>query len=128
MVILIKNAERFGLAQLHQLRGRVGRGNYQSYCLLQSPKGKVERLEIMESTTDGFVIAEKDLALRGMGDFIGTKQTGDNKAVMLMLSNPSLYDKIKKCTMEIVNDSEKMKQYNFILNDFYTIMGEEEID
>ena len=127
-VILIKNAERFGLAQLHQLRGRVGRGNYQSYCLLQSPKGKVERLEIMESTTDGFVIAEKDLALRGMGDFIGTKQTGDNKAVMLMLSNPSLYDKIKKCTMEIVNDSEKMKQYNFILNDFYTIMGEEEID
>ena len=125
-VILVKNAERFGLATLHQLRGRVGRGSYQSYCLLQSPKGQTERLSIMESTTDGFVIAEKDLELRGMGDFIGTKQSGENKAVMLMLGNPSLYNNIKSFTMEIVKDSTRMKKYQFIIDDFNSIMGEEE--
>jgi ATP-dependent DNA helicase RecG len=125
-VILVKNAERFGLATLHQLRGRVGRGSYQSYCLLQSPKGQTERLSIMESTTDGFIIAEKDLELRGMGDFIGTKQSGENKAVMLMLGNPSLYNNIKNFTMEIVKDPIRMKKYQFILDDFNSLMGEEE--
>lgn len=67
----------FGLAQLHQLRGRVGRGEYQSYCILKKGKGSAltnERLKIMEETTDGFIIAEKDLELRGGGDFFGTKQ------------------------------------------------------
>ena len=127
-VILVKNAERFGLATLHQLRGRVGRGSYQSYCLLQSPRGATERLQIMESTTDGFVIAEKDLELRGTGDFIGTKQTGENKAVMLMLSNPHLYDEIKNYTMNIVKDEEKMKRYQFIIDEYNTIMGDEEED
>jgi len=78
-VMLIENAERFGLAQLHQLRGRVGRGREQSYCLLVS-KGKTElsreRAKIMTSSTDGFVIAEKDLELRGPGEFFGTRQHG----------------------------------------------------
>ncbi|WP_432665158.1 ATP-dependent DNA helicase RecG [Wukongibacter baidiensis] len=78
-IMTIVNAERFGLAQLHQLRGRVGRGQYQSYCFLISEgKNNVtkERMKTMESTNNGFVIAEKDLELRGPGDFFGTKQHG----------------------------------------------------
>lgn len=78
-VMLIENAERFGLSQLHQLRGRVGRNNLQSYCILYtSTKSQEtrERLNIMTQTNDGFVIAEKDLQLRGPGEFLGTRQSG----------------------------------------------------
>ena len=78
-VMLIENAERFGLSQLHQLRGRVGRSDLQSYCILytatKSQETK-ERLNIMTQTNDGFVIAEKDLQLRGPGEFLGTRQSG----------------------------------------------------
>lgn len=81
-LIIIENAENFGLAQLHQLRGRVGRGNLQSYCiLLYNPKrlGKVARgrFEIMKQTNDGFYIAEQDLKLRGSGEILGVKQSGE---------------------------------------------------
>ena len=78
-VILIENAERFGLSQLHQLRGRVGRSDLQSYCILYSntkSQETRERLNIMTETNDGFVIAEKDLELRGPGEFLGTRQSG----------------------------------------------------
>lgn len=78
-VIMIENAERFGLAQLHQLRGRVGRGAYQSYCILVSGKeGKdtMERLEILNKSNDGFYIAGEDLKLRGPGDLFGIRQSG----------------------------------------------------
>ena len=79
-VIMIENAERFGLAQLHQLRGRVGRGSHQSYCILMYHPTKsedaIKRLEIMQETNDGFKIAEKDLEIRGPGDFFGTRQSG----------------------------------------------------
>lgn len=79
-LMIIENAERLGLAQLHQLRGRVGRGNQQAHCLLlyQSPLSMLsaERLRVMRATDDGFVIAEKDLELRGAGDILGTRQTG----------------------------------------------------
>ncbi|MDX1475813.1 MAG: helicase-related protein [Reinekea sp.] len=79
-VMIIENPERLGLAQLHQLRGRVGRGTTESYCLLMfgtplSEQGK-QRLEVMRSTNDGFVIAEEDLKLRGPGEVLGTRQTG----------------------------------------------------
>ncbi len=78
-VMVIYDAERFGLSQLHQLRGRVGRGSEQSYCLLiadpKSETGK-ERMRIMTETNDGFVLSEKDLELRGPGDFFGSKQSG----------------------------------------------------
>ncbi|MFC4354418.1 ATP-dependent DNA helicase RecG [Chryseomicrobium palamuruense] len=77
--MMIFDAERFGLAQLHQLRGRVGRGEHQSYCvLIADPKTEVgkERMQSMTETTDGFVLAEKDLELRGPGDFFGRKQSG----------------------------------------------------
>lgn len=79
-LMIIENSERLGLSQLHQLRGRVGRGSSQSHCLLlyQSPLSTVgqERLQVMRDTTDGFVIADKDLQLRGSGEFLGTRQTG----------------------------------------------------
>lgn len=78
-VMLIENAERFGLSQLHQLRGRVGRSDLQSYCIIStSTKSQEtkERLAIMEQTNDGFVIAEKDLQIRGPGEFLGVRQSG----------------------------------------------------
>ncbi|MCB0056494.1 MAG: DNA helicase RecG, partial [Caldilineaceae bacterium] len=78
-VMVVEDAERFGLAQLHQLRGRVGRGEHASYCALisraETPDVR-ERLEILAETNDGFVLAEKDLELRGPGDFFGTRQSG----------------------------------------------------
>lgn len=78
-IMAIYNAERFGLAQLHQLRGRVGRGEYQSYCILingNNSKISRERMKILQKSTDGFYISEKDLELRGPGEFFGTKQHG----------------------------------------------------
>ena len=79
-VMIVEHAERFGLSQLHQLRGRVGRDAYQSYCFLlyQAPLSDEarERLKAMADTTDGFEIAERDLRLRGPGDFFGTRQAG----------------------------------------------------
>jgi ATP-dependent DNA helicase RecG len=78
-VLLVENAERFGLAQLHQLRGRVGRGAEQSWCILlagEDAGDKIERLKILEAASDGFSIAEADLELRGPGDLLGTAQTG----------------------------------------------------
>ena len=78
-VMVIENAEQFGLAQLHQLRGRIGRGPEDSYCILIAA-GKTEesreRLKIMEETSDGFRIAEADLRLRGPGEFLGRQQSG----------------------------------------------------
>ena len=85
-VIAIENAERFGMSQLHQLRGRVGRGQWQSYCIFLytqdaegegGSSGKPKRLEILEKTNDGFKIAEEDLKLRGPGDLFGVRQSGE---------------------------------------------------
>lgn len=79
-VMMVENAERLGLAQLHQLRGRVGRGGFQSYCIFVSgnkSKKTKDRLEILNKTNDGFKIAEEDLKLRGPGDFFGVRQSGD---------------------------------------------------
>jgi ATP-dependent DNA helicase RecG len=78
--MIVEHAERFGLSQLHQLRGRVGRGAHESYCVLlyQAPwsEDARERLKAMADSNDGFVIAERDLQLRGPGDFFGTRQSG----------------------------------------------------
>ena len=91
-IMIIENSERFGLAQLHQLRGRVGRGEYESFCILigkaKNEKTK-KRMEIMTSSTDGFYIAEQDLKLRGAGEMFGVKQSGD---IGLVLAN--LYEDI----------------------------------
>jgi ATP-dependent DNA helicase RecG len=103
-VMLIEGADRFGLAQLHQFRGRVGRGSHQSYCLLLSdsaspddPKTKTtwERLRAIEETQDGFVLAEKDLELRGPGDFIGVRQSGLPALRMASLSNVRILEQAR---------------------------------
>ncbi len=110
-VMTIQNAERFGLAQLHQLRGRVGRGSFQSYCMLLSDKEESERLKIMENTTNGFEIAKADLDLRGAGEFLGTRQSGENKYIMLMLANQKLFNSIREEIKKITEDEARLVNY-----------------
>lgn len=111
-VMLIENAERFGLAQLHQLRGRVGRGKAQSYCVFISGSEKeeaMERLSIIGHSNDGFEIANEDLKLRGPGEFFGVKQSGTmNFALGDIYSNAD----ILKMASEAV-DYLKKEGYNF---------------
>ena len=96
--MVIEHAERFGLAALHQLRGRVGRSSLQSYCFLvyygQPTGDAVERLKVMRESTDGFRIAEKDLQIRGPGEFIGSRQSG-----FLRLKVASLVDDVELMAM-----------------------------
>lgn len=117
-VILVENAERFGLAQLHQLRGRVGRSNLQSYCLLNTPKTDVARLDVMTKTTDGFIIAKEDVKLRGIGDLAGTKQCGVYENVAKMIANEALYQKI---TEEIETMIQYIREYDKIKNAIQSI-------
>lgn len=100
-VIVIQNAERFGLAQLHQLRGRVGRGEYKSCCVLLSSEKDNPRLNALVSSTDGFKIAEEDLRLRGAGDLIGVKQSGFTEIMELIAENPKYYDRICALSKEL---------------------------
>lgn len=95
-VMVVEQAERFGLASLHQLRGRVGRGKDASYCILISDDKNNERLQTMCKTNNGFEIAEKDLEMRGGGELIGTRQSGFDKYVDEILSNPRIYERTQK--------------------------------
>jgi ATP-dependent DNA helicase RecG len=95
VVMLIEGAERFGLSQLHQFRGRVGRGEHKSYCMLMSATASMagkERLRIIERTRDGFLLAEEDLRMRGPGEFFGTQQSGFPELRMARLSDAALLD------------------------------------
>lgn len=121
-IMVIENAERFGLAQLHQLRGRVGRGNYQSYCILKY-EGKSEtvkeRMKVMCHTNDGFMISEKDLELRGSGDFFGTMQHGlpEFKIANLFEDMPILRS-VQSASVKILEDDPKLeKEKNILLKD-----------
>jgi ATP-dependent DNA helicase RecG len=125
-VMMIENAERFGLAQLHQLRGRVGRGAHQSYCIIISGndgKDTKERLEIMNKSNDGFFIASEDLKLRGPGDLFGIRQSGEisfkigdifNDASILKKANDAAKDVTEKEFKEIFNSgwlNDKLQLY-----------------
>ena len=95
-VIVINNAERFGLASLHQLRGRVGRGNSQGYCILNSVHKNNKRLLALCKYKNGFQIAESDYALRGSGNILGTEQSGSNYYVELSMRYPNLFSELQK--------------------------------
>jgi len=114
-VIMIENAERFGLAQLHQLRGRVGRGSHQSYCIFMTGSDKQEvkeRLNILGKSNDGFHIANEDLRLRGPGDFFGIRQSGEMDFIMADIYSNS--DLLKAANQEI----QQLKKDGF---DFSTL-------
>ena len=111
-LMIIDNAERLGLSQLHQLRGRIGRGNEKSHCILiyQSPLSNLakERLEIMRTTNDGFVIAEKDLELRGPGEVLGTRQAGIPDFRIANLKRDSyLLSKIQTIATQLIENNPK---------------------
>ena len=112
-IMVVENAERFGLAQLHQLRGRVGRGEYKSYCILKyDSKSDVvrQRMKTMQETNDGFVIAEKDLELRGSGEFFGTRQHGlpELKIANLFEDMPTL-KMVQSLAIKIEQEDSKLE-------------------
>ncbi|MBR3163060.1 MAG: ATP-dependent DNA helicase RecG [Clostridia bacterium] len=113
-IMVVENAERFGLAQLHQLRGRVGRGEYQSYCILKYEGNSEtirERMKVMVDTNDGFVISEKDLELRGSGDFFGTEQHGlpAFKVANLFTDMPIL-KAVQSLAIKILSEDPKLEK------------------
>jgi ATP-dependent DNA helicase RecG len=112
-VMLIEGADRFGLAQLHQFRGRVGRGQHQSYCLLlaETPSAEArERLSLMERLRDGFKLAEEDLKLRGPGVFFGTRQSGLPDLKMAKLSDIELLELARREAIRLFNADPYLKQ------------------
>lgn len=113
-IMLIVNAERFGLAQLHQLRGRVGRGKYQSYCILVNEgrtKLSRERMRIMQESTDGFKISEKDLELRGPGEFFGTRQHGiPELKVANLFTDMKILKTAQKDALNLIEKDPKLRK------------------
>ena len=115
-VMVIEHPERFGLAQLHQLRGRVGRGGHQSYCILMGPRMFAdearERLTAFSRTTDGFRIAEEDLRLRGPGEFFGTRQSGlpDLRAANI-IRDADLLEKARAEAFELIQQDPGLSRY-----------------
>ncbi|MBX9572456.1 MAG: ATP-dependent DNA helicase RecG [Candidatus Obscuribacterales bacterium] len=114
-VMVIENADRFGLAQLHQLRGRVGRGGEQSYCyLVADVKSEMtrQRLGIMCQTNDGFVIAEKDLELRGPGEFLGVRQSGMPDLLLAdIVKDAKILEEARKIAIEIVKEDPELEKH-----------------
>jgi ATP-dependent DNA helicase RecG len=117
--MLIEGADRFGLAQLHQFRGRVGRGEHKSYCLLLSdtaspddPQTKAtwERLKAIERTQDGFVLAEKDLELRGPGDFFGVRQSGMPTLRLASLSNLEILEQARAEALSLFQEDPTLSK------------------
>ncbi|MDI3528222.1 MAG: ATP-dependent helicase RecG [Thermoanaerobacter sp.] len=126
-VMIIENAERFGLAQLHQLRGRVGRSEFQSYCILISYSNSdvaKKRLGVLAQTSDGFKIAEKDLAIRGPGEFLGLRQHGlPEFKIANIVEDIDILKIVQKDVEELLKKDPKLENYpkikNILLNQFY---------
>ncbi|MGC9610869.1 MAG: ATP-dependent DNA helicase RecG [Minisyncoccia bacterium] len=113
-VMLIEGAERFGLAQLYQFRGRVGRGEHQSYCLLFSDSSSQltkQRLKSIIEAKNGFELAEKDLKIRGPGEFFGQSQTGMPDLAMKALQNPGIIKESREAAVRIIKDDPLLKKY-----------------
>jgi len=115
-IMVIEEAQRFGLSQLHQLRGRVGRGAEQSYCILMAEsRGEVstERLKIMTETNDGFKISETDLKLRGPGEFFGIRQSGElNFTAADIVKDTELIQKAKDSAFKVINEDPQLRSYH----------------
>ena len=113
-IMVVENAERFGLAQLHQLRGRVGRGEYQSYCILKfdgNGENTRQRMKVMCDTNDGFLISEKDLELRGSGDFFGTEQHGlPEFKIANLFEDIGTLKRVQKLSMDIIEEDPLLEQ------------------
>ena len=112
-VMLIDGADRFGLAQLHQFRGRVGRGAHQSYCLLLADSASEEanaRLKAVAATTDGFALAQKDLEMRGPGEFLGTQQSGFPELPMMALADTRLLHEVRMVAESLLQADPDLSQ------------------
>jgi ATP-dependent DNA helicase RecG len=112
-VMLVEGADRFGLAQLHQFRGRVGRGEHQSYCLLlaESPSFEGEqRLKIIETTQDGFLLAEEDLKMRGPGEFFGTRQSGLPDLRVAKLGDVRVLEEARRAALDLFREDPTLSQ------------------
>jgi len=107
-VMIIENAERYGLSQLHQLRGRVGRGTAESWCFLLANEN--ERLRILTQTNDGFLVAQKDLELRGPGDLMGTRQSGEMMADFLLDGDVKLLEEAANCMKRLRSDAALLQE------------------
>jgi ATP-dependent DNA helicase RecG len=118
-VMIIENAERFGLSQLHQLRGRVGRSDKQSYCILiaeAASKETRERLNIMVQTNNGFIIAEKDLQIRGPGEFMGTRQSGIPDLLLADITQDTeILEMAREAAFKLI-EKDDIKNYPQLLN------------
>ncbi len=113
-IMMIEGADRFGLAQLYQFRGRVGRGEHQSFCFLFTDSGSrstQERLKSIVEAKNGFELAEKDLKLRGPGEFLGTTQTGIPDIAMKALQNPELVKTAREAAAKILEKDPALKNY-----------------
>ena len=110
--MVVEGADRFGLAQLHQLRGRVGRGADQSFCLLLSDDpspGAEQRLQLLEDNNDGFALAEADLRLRGPGDYFGTRQSGVPEFQAADFSDLKMIETARREAMELLKADPELK-------------------
>ena len=132
--MIIESAERFGLSQLHQLRGRVGRGLHESYCFLITGDKKTSeskiRMDTMVSTNDGFVIAEKDLEIRGPGNIMGTQQSGEMPMkITNLVGDSQLIIKIRKLVEKILDKDPKLsnENNNLILKNLRLIIDKKDI-